>query len=347
VNAPPARPRLSVCIPAYNRARFLDELLVSIQSQGDELAQCVEILICEDHSPEREQIRTVVQAAQMRSAWALRYVENEHNLGYDGNIRQLVALARGEYCFFMGNDDVLAPHALTHCLDLLQTHADVGMILRGYAVFKRHTGHVTSTVRYVRSVTRLAAGAEALAMCYRRSGVISGYIVARDAAHAAATSAFDGSLYYQMHLTAKVCAAMPALVIPDVLVLCRDEVTPDFGAAPSEQAHFVPGAYTPQARVHMVRSALKILDAHAELHAAGLRERVVRDYARHFYPFVVDQLHLPWRDYLRFCRAMAQLPVGRFPSFYANCLLPYLLGRSRTDACIGWVRKTLGRTPGF
>jgi abequosyltransferase len=347
VNAAASRPRLSVCIPAYNRARFLDELLVSIQSQGDELAHRVEILICEDHSPEREKIRAVVQAAQRRSALALRYVENEHNLGYDGNIRQLVALARGEHCFFMGNDDVLAPQALTTCLALLQSHPDVGVVLRGYAVFKAHTRNVTSTVRYVHSATRLEAGADALAMCYRRSGVISGYIVSRDAAHAAATSAFDGSLYYQMHLTSKVCAVMPALVIPDVLVLCRDEVTPDFGAAPSERAHFVPGAYTPQARVHMVRSALQILNAHAELHTAALRERVVRDYARHFYPFVVDQLHLPWRDYLHFCRAMAQLPVGRFPSFYVNCLLPYVLGRTCTDACIGWVRKTMGRTPRF
>ncbi len=343
----PHRPSLSVCIPAYNRARFLEELLASIRAQGDDLAPFVEIVICEDASPEREQIRAIATAAARLAPWSLRYVENDRNLGYDGNVRRLVALAHGTHCFFMGNDDVLAPNALRTCLAQLQAHPDVGVVLRGYAVFQGQPQHITSTIRYVQCATRFAAGADAVAMCFRRSGVISGYIVARDAAHAASTVQFDGGLYYQMHLTAQVCMRMPALVIPDVLVLCRDGVVPDFGVAASERQHFVPGRYTAQARVHMVRSAFEVLDAHPTLKANGARDRVVRDYARHFYPFLMDQLHLRWRDYFKLCRAMAKLPVGRYPSFYANCLLPYVLGRARTDACIAWVRRKLGRTPAF
>ena len=42
----------------------------------------------------------------------LRYFENEENLGYDGNIRNLVNRAEGEFCFFMGNDDIMCPGAL-------------------------------------------------------------------------------------------------------------------------------------------------------------------------------------------------------------------------------------------
>jgi abequosyltransferase len=345
LNATIARRRISVCIPAYNRARFLSALLASIVSQGDDLAAQVEIVICEDASPEREQIRTLVAAFTAPAGWLLRYLENPHNLGYDGNIRRLVEVSQGAFCFFMGNDDVMAPHALRTCLRHLRDHPEVGMVLRGYSIFQTTPDEVTSTIRYVDIPTLLRAGADAVAMCFRRSGVISGYIVARDVAHAASTSQFDGGLYYQMHLTAAVCAAMPALVIPDVLVLCRDGVAPDFGAATTERQHFVPGRYTPQARVHMVRSALEILDAHPALKDNGARDRVVRDYARHFYPFVMDQLGQPWRVYGQFCRDMARLPVGRYMSFYVNCWLPYALGRTRTDACIAWVRRTLGRTP--
>jgi abequosyltransferase len=339
------RPRLSVCIPAYNRARFLAPLLRSIVSQGDEMAAQIEILICEDASPERAQIHAIVQSFQTPSLWRLRYVENPHNLGYDANIRRLVELAQGEFCFFMGNDDVMAPQALRTCLNHLQNHPDVGLVLRAYAIFQTDPQHLTSTIRYVDAPTLLNAGADAVAMCFRRSGVIAGYIVQRDLAQAASTARFDGSLYYQMHLTATVCATRPALVIPDVLVLCRDGVAPDFGAAATESQHFVPGRYTPQARVHMVRSALQILDAHPGLKTNGAHDRVVRDYARHFYPFVMDQLDQPLAVYRRFCRDMAQLPVGRYASFHLNCWLPYLLGRQRTDACIGWVRRRLGRTP--
>ncbi len=342
---PRLRPRVSVCIPAYNRARFLAPLLNSILSQGIEFGEHVEIVICEDASPEREQIRAVIASFQRPAAWVLRYVENPHNLGYDANIRRLVALAQGEFCFFMGNDDVMAPQALRVCLGYLKRHPNIGMLLRGYAIFQTDPQHPSSTIRYVQAPTLLNAGADALALCFRRSGVISGYIVARDAAHAASTARFDGGLYYQMHLTASVCTLLPALVIPEVLVLCRDGTAPDFGAAGIEQQHFVPGHYTPQARVHMVKSALEILDAHPALKTNGARDRVVRDYARHFYPFVMDQLGQPWRVYLKFCRDMAQLPVGRYASFYVNCWLPYVLGRRRTDACIAWVRRRLGRTP--
>lgn len=341
------RPRLSVAIPAYNRVRFLQELLDSIATQDVDDPADIEVVVSEDASPERPQIRALALHAQARSRWPVRYTEVAHNLGYDGNIRRLVALSAGEFCFFMGNDDVLAAGALRSTLDYLARHEDVGMLLRGYAVFNGRASNVTSTIRYVDRPVLLAAGRDALAMAYRRSGVISGYIIRRDEAFAAATARFDGSLYYQMHLTASVLAKRPMLVVPDVLVLCRDETLPEFGAAPAEQGRFTPGGYTPAARVHMLKGAMAILDAHPDLDRDGTRDLIVRDYARHFYPFVVDQLHLSWRAYLRMCRAMAVTAVGRHPSFYVNCAVAYLLGRRRTDAAILTVRRMLGHTPRF
>lgn len=341
--APDAPPLLlSICIPAYNRAAFLGPLLDSIAAQeGDDF----EVVISEDASPQREQIRAIAAVHAQRCSHPLRYTEVEHNLGYDGNVRRLVSLARGRYCFFMGNDDLLAPGALEATRRHLAQHPGLGLLLRAYSWFRGAPDNVLGTARYVTTPTLYAAGAEAVAMCFRRSGVISGYIVAREPAQAAATDRFDGSLYYQMHLTACVGAALPALAIPEVLVLCRDQIPPDFGVAPGERDRFVPGQYTPQARVHMLRGVMAILDAHTELAAAGTRDLIVRDYARHFYPFVMDQLALPWRAYLRMCREMARTPVGRYPSFYVNCIVAYVLGRQRTDACLLFLRRLLGHTP--
>ena len=344
-DASAARPLLSVCIPAYNRARFLKPLLDSITAQGGD---DIEIVIAEDASPERAQIAAVVQAAQRESRVPIRYVENPVNRGYDGNVRALVELAQGRYCFFMGNDDLLAPGALAITRQHLSANPGIGMLLRGYAWFRGTPDHIAGRSRYVTEPTRFAAGADAIALCFRRSGVISGYIVQRDAALGAATDRFDGTLYYQMHLTASVLATRDALAVPDVLVLCRDGTPPDFGAAAAEQAHFVPGRYTPQARVQMVRGAMQILAAHASADDPATREtwqRVVRDYARHFYPFVMDQLELPWREYLALCREYSKLPVGRHAAFYLNCALPYALGRQRTDALIETGRRWLGRSP--
>ena len=50
--------KISVCIPAYNRAAVLPALLESILTQD---FSDFELVINEDGSPEREQIRAVVE----------------------------------------------------------------------------------------------------------------------------------------------------------------------------------------------------------------------------------------------------------------------------------------------
>lgn len=336
------RPFFTVCIPAYNRAHLLLPLLESIESQ--DFDDC-EILVCEDASRERAEIAKVCEAFRLRSRVPLRLEENASNLGYDGNIRALVRNARGEFCFFMGNDDLMAPGAMRIAASALTRHAGAGFLLRGYAWFDHEPDHAADTVRYVAEETVLPAGRAALGMCYRRAGIISGYIVQRDPAFAAETDRFDGSLYYQLHLTAAVLARQSAVVIPDVLVYCRNSEPPEFGDAPSEQGLYTPGRYTPEARVNLVKGAMRILEGHPELDADGTRHAVLRDYARHFYPFVRDQLHLPPRAYLALCRAYARMPIGRYPSFYVNCIVSYLLGQRLTDGLLHWVRARLGRTP--
>ena len=341
---PWAVPMLSVCIPAYNRARFLHPLLRSISEQESDPGAAIEIVISEDASAERCLIAAIAQDAASKCRWPIRYYENEANLGYDANVRRLIELARGEYCLFMGNDDLLAPGALRTLLRALADHPDTGLVLRGYACFDERNAEPYGEVRYVSRPTVLTSGREAVSICFRRSGVISGYVVARQPALEAATDRFDGGLYYQLHLTAAVLQQRPALILPDVLVLCRAGIPPDFGGAESERDHFVPGHYTPEARTRMLKGALEILDAHPELRQDGTRSAILKDYARHFYPFVMDQLDLPPSKYLRMCRAMAKTPVGRFPSFYLNCALAYLLGRERCDAVIQWLRSRFGRT---
>src|SRR5438874_9471385 len=99
-------PLISVCIPAYGRSRLLPELLDSIVTQDfDDF----EIVLCENDSPERAEIRSIIERYQHTSGRTIRYFENESNLGYDGNIRRLIRNATGRFVVFCGNDDLIAP----------------------------------------------------------------------------------------------------------------------------------------------------------------------------------------------------------------------------------------------
>ena len=102
-------PRFSACIPAYNRAHLLTPLLDSIFAQD---FTDFEVVITEDVSREQAQIRAIAHQYQARYSGKLVYLENERNLGFDGNIRKLVASSSGEYCVFMGNDDLMSAGGL-------------------------------------------------------------------------------------------------------------------------------------------------------------------------------------------------------------------------------------------
>ena len=122
--------QISVCIPAYNRLELLSPLLDSIVTQD---YHNFNIVICEDKSPQQQTIRAIVQDYQQKYPGLIYYFENETNLGFDGNIRNLIEKADGDYCLFMGNDDLMCPGALSTVASALSRYDNVGVVLRSYA----------------------------------------------------------------------------------------------------------------------------------------------------------------------------------------------------------------------
>jgi glycosyltransferase involved in cell wall biosynthesis len=338
------RPKFSVCIPAYNRARHLAPLLDSILVQD---FQDFEIVLCEDLSPERDAIATIAHQYGQDYPGKIRVYLNEQNLGYDGNVRNLVEKAEGEYCFFMGNDDLMCAGALGVTADLIDRHDNVGVVSRSYAWFDQSPDRLAAIVRYFNEERVFSPGSEAIGVCFRRSGVISGYIVHRDSAQQAATARFDGSLYYQLHITANVLVTRCAVFTPALLVLCRNSEPPDFGNSGAERGVHVPGKYTPDARLKMVAGALAIIRALKETRGLDLIELITRDYANYFYPYIRDQLNATPREIYSLYRRFGKMGFSKYVLFHVYFVLGYALGARRFDACIEFVRKALGRSPQF
>ncbi len=335
------RKLFSVCIPAFNRAHHLAPLLESILTQnfGD-----FEVVICEDMSPERDQIAAIIRDFQSRYPGVLRYFENDENLGYDGNIRNLVEKASGKFCFFMGNDDLMCEGALENASSVIQRYPNCGLVLRSYAWFDETPEQVNQEVRYFNEEKEFPAGVPSIRFAFRRSGVIAGYIVHRDSANAAATAKFDGTLYYQLHLTARVLIDKTAVCSPKVLVLCRPG-KPDFGRSAKEKGKYIPGSYTPQARLKMISGALSIIRNLKDTTGIDVVEDVIHDYANYFYPYIRDQLALPVAEFYRLYRGYGRMGFARYPLFHMYFFLGYVLGEKRFDVLTAVIRRRLGHTP--
>jgi glycosyltransferase involved in cell wall biosynthesis len=339
-----AQPMFSICIPAYNRAKYLKPLLDSIYCQNfDDF----EIVICEDKSTERNEIRKIVEQYMSKYPNTICYFENPVNFGYDANIRNLVEKSSGIFCFFMGNDDLLCKDALKIVANAIDRHKNIGFVLKSYAWFNDNPDEITQVIHYFKDEKIFKAGKESIRICFRRSGVISGFIVHRNIAQSVATQDYDGSLYYQMHLSGEALVKMSALYLPDVLVLCRNSEAPEFGSSESEKGKYTPGSYTPTARLNMVAGAVRIAEGLDSRHGLGVTNDILRDYANYFYPYIKDQLNLPPYEFYSLYKSFCRIGFSRFPMFHFYCFICYCLGQSKFDILISVVRKFLGRSPHF
>lgn len=335
-------PLITVCIPAYNRATVLAPLLDSIISQD---FQDFDILICEDQSPERDMIRSIVLDYAEKSTVKIHYHENENNLGYDANLRNLIKRASGEYCLFMGNDDLMCDGTLSKVAKALTHHNNVGVLLRTYAAFDGEPTNIVQTFRYFDKELFFPAGIKTITTMYRRSVVIPGMVIHRDAARKWATDKFDGTLLYQLYLVANILADMNAVYLPDVIVLYRNGGTPDFGNSAVEQGKFTPKEQTPESSVHFMQGMLAIAKSVEEERKLPIYKAILRDIDNYAYPILAIQGQRSLSVYLKYLYHLTKIGMGRFPMFYVWSSVILLLGTKRSDKLINWVKTKVGHTP--
>ncbi len=335
-------PKISVCIPAFNRAEHLPCLLdsIAVQDYGD-----FDVVVCEDASPQRERIREIVDSYRGRISVPIHYFENAQNLGYDGNIRELIARAGGDYCFFIGNDDVICPGAVRIAAAALERHGRVGVLLRGWAMFEGSPSNITHTSRYFDSERFFPPGEDTVATFFRRCVVLPGLVLHRAKALEFATDRYDGTTLYQVYITARILHDLDGAYVPDILALRRDGVPPDFGVHASEREKYVQGKQTVESSVHFLEDFLRIAEDIGRLTGKRVFPRIVWDMANYSYPFLSIHADKSPAEFMRYAIRLARLGLGRSPLFYLYFVALLLLGPRRVQSLAERVKRRVGSTP--
>ena len=334
--------KISVCIPAYNRPELLTPLLDSILSQKH---TNYEIVICEDASPMREQIRNIVDEYKIKWPGLFHYYENEKNLGYDGNIRNLILKSSGDYCFFMGNDDLMHPEALELVASAIARHENIGAVLRTYASFDDSPENINQVFRYFENETFFPAGPDTITTFYRRSVVISGLVLHREEALKYSTDIFDGTLLYQLYLVANILINMNGVFSPEILALYRNGGIPDFGNSEKEKGKYIPNIQTPESSIHFVRGMLDIVKWTEEKRNVEIVKRIVTDIGNYCYPILSIQAKQPLKVFIKYVYQFAKLGFWKNKMFYLYFLSLIVLGVDRADNIIQFIKCRIGHTP--
>jgi glycosyltransferase involved in cell wall biosynthesis len=117
-------PLVSICIPVYNGARFLEATLEAALAQDYEN---LEIVVTVDESTDGSW--EILENARARNpAKRFSVYKNPQRLGMGGNWSRAVEMATGEYVKVMGQDDLLAPNCIRRQSAFLAAHPDCRLV---------------------------------------------------------------------------------------------------------------------------------------------------------------------------------------------------------------------------
>lgn len=124
-------PLITIGITSYKRIKELERCIKSVDTK---FVEDIEIIVSEDCSPLSKEIDEHVEALAKEIPYELKFMPNEHNLGYDRNLGAIIKKSRGEYVFLMSDDDALYPGFLDILIPFIkqQKERDYGVI---YAPF--------------------------------------------------------------------------------------------------------------------------------------------------------------------------------------------------------------------
>jgi len=132
-------PLLSICIPTFNRAELLESALGSLTPQVAELGAEVELIVSDNCSTDRTNL--VVERAARQGP--IRYHRNDENVGVIGNFLGTARnLARGEFCWMLGDDELVRAGGVRKVLEALKAYPDLDYFYVNYSMdsFERREG---------------------------------------------------------------------------------------------------------------------------------------------------------------------------------------------------------------
>lgn len=118
------RPILTIAIPTYNRAMFLNKCLENIYTQiGDDPS--VEVLVCNNCSLDNtEEIVEMYKKIYKN----IIYFKNESNIGVSRNIQKVLELSNGEYINLHGDDDYFNEGIYREIIKMIDSNRDCDLM---------------------------------------------------------------------------------------------------------------------------------------------------------------------------------------------------------------------------
>jgi len=112
---------LSICIPTYNRTRHLENSLNSIFIASKKSNLEIEVCVSDNCSEEN----TFAVIKKYNEKIRIVFNQNKKNIGYGKNSLKSVSMAKGEFVWMLGNDDLILPDTFNVFQNLIYKNPEV------------------------------------------------------------------------------------------------------------------------------------------------------------------------------------------------------------------------------
>lgn len=330
---------LSICIPSYNRPKTLERLLKSIDSKFHD---DIQIVICEDKSPKRHEINKVVKQYAASSFYNVKYIENENNLGFDKNWKELSLQAEGEFLLYMGDDDGFISGALDTYIEWLKSHSQYCYILRSYV--RKYDKDKIEYFRYYDKDKFFEPGIEAYKSFFLKSVSMSGYTIKRECAIQYMTTDLDNTLLFQLYLLAEVCLKYPSAYCNTPCAELISDQVQLFGNAETEKDMFVPGTGV-SGNINFVKAYFRIAEYLDKKYKIESLPDIKLELSKYSFYFLNSQRKFGVKTYNLYVKELRKVGLDKsiyFEIYYWGLLL---FGSKVCVNIIHIIKRILGRRP--
>jgi glycosyltransferase involved in cell wall biosynthesis len=120
-----SNPKLSICIPTYNRSHLLRDSLQIVIPQLKEFGDRVELIVSDNCSS--DDTESIVE--ELSQEYPIRYFRNDKNYGANQNILFFMqSRAHGEFCWILGDDDHVREDGIRNIMDILDRNKDIDFL---------------------------------------------------------------------------------------------------------------------------------------------------------------------------------------------------------------------------
>jgi len=213
---------ISICIPHYNRSKYLLKVLDSIELQT---YKNIEVIISDDCSTDDSEIvipQYIDGKIKNNSNIIYKYIRHYKNLGYDANLRASLANGTGDYLFTLGNDDALSsPEAIKILVSHINEFNSPDIIFCNYL----KDGNTTDINNRATCTGIVGQGVQTAVKIFRSFSFVGGIIIKKPLFDKYNSNLVDGSIFFQIYLATKIISSggivsslYDALVLKDIRI---------------------------------------------------------------------------------------------------------------------------------